>query len=176
MRPDIQIATMLKALADVVIPAIPEENRLAVEQARLIAGMLTLMQFQLPRQFRFDCDELQRLRTVTDDLIAMPTADRAIAEAIETLQSPSHRARDVLARCQGDPSEPYTVILALRSALCDLVDAAADSADHASRDRIEASIRAMSAQQLQRDRALMKLQSWEPDPAALPDIDTLLAS
>src|ERR1700756_539308 len=61
MRPAVQIKSMVKAMTDVVLPAIDPANKLAQEQARLVIGMLGLMAQQLPLQFRFDCDELARL-------------------------------------------------------------------------------------------------------------------
>ena len=61
MRPEIQIQSILKAMIDVVLPAVDPKNPLAQEQARLVMGMLTVMAGQLPRQYRFDCDELSRL-------------------------------------------------------------------------------------------------------------------
>lgn len=175
MRPDIQIATVIKAMTDVIMPAIAENNKLAAEQARLVVGMLSLMQFQLPRQFRFDRDELQRLTATTDKLSAVHTGDRNIAEAIEAANAPRQRASEILKHCQGDPSELHVAILEMRAALCALVDATAHSDDEPARARIEALVSSMSGEQLLRDRALMKLQSWEANPAALPDIDTLLA-
>ena len=61
MRPEVQIAAMIKAMKDVVIPAVAGTNKLAEEQAKLVVGMLSLMAYQLPLQFRFDRDELARL-------------------------------------------------------------------------------------------------------------------
>jgi hypothetical protein len=61
MRPALQIQSMIKAMMDVVLPAVDPSNKLALEQSRLVIGMLSLMAQQLPLQFRFDCDELSRL-------------------------------------------------------------------------------------------------------------------
>lgn len=175
MRPEVQIAAMMKALADVVIPALPPENKLAVEQANLVVGMLNLMKLQLPVQFRFDRDELQRLVETADSLNAVATSDAGTAAAIERIGEPRQRARGALERCQAGPDELYASILELRAALCELVDVCAGSADAAARERIETVLMSMSKAQLLRDRALMKPQRWEPDPAAVPDIETLLA-
>ena len=40
MRPDIQIQSMIKALTDVVLPAVDADNKLAHEQTRLVIGLL----------------------------------------------------------------------------------------------------------------------------------------
>jgi len=174
MRPEVQIAAMIKALTDVIIPAVPQENKLAMEQAGLVVGMLKLMQFQLPLQFRFDRDELQRLVEAGMQLQAQETKDGATAAAMAAVAGPAARATDVLERCKAGPDELYASILELRAVLCALVDASAGSEDVGSRERIEAILLAMSREQLLRDRAVMKPQCWEPDPAAVPDIETLI--
>lgn len=176
MRPEVQIAAMIKALTDVIIPAVPRENRLATEQAGLVVGMLNLMRFQLPLQFRFDRDELRRLVDAADDVDAEGSTDAGTAAAIERLGEPRRRAADVLECCQGEPAELYAAILEMRSALCALVDASAGSADIGGRERIEAILLSMSKAQLLRDRALVKLQRWEPDPDAVPEIGTLIGN
>lgn len=176
MRPEVQIAAMIKALTDVIIPAVPPENKLAVEQANLVVGMLKLMKVQLPVQFRFDRDELQRLVATVDSVNAVGTRDADTAAAIERIGEQRRRANDVLERCQAAPDELYASILALRAALCALIDVAAGSSDAVAREQIETALMAMSKEQLLRDRALMKPQRWEPDPAAVPDIEALLGS
>ncbi|EPZ16239.1 hypothetical protein M622_13505 [Thauera terpenica 58Eu] len=174
MRPEVQLAAMIKAMSDVIIPALPQGNMLAVEQANLVVGMLNLMQTQLPVQFRFDRDELQRLVEAAQQLKAVGTEDRVTAAGLEQVAVPCARATEVLERCKAGPDELYAAILQLRGALCALVDASATSADIGARECIESILLAMSKEQLLRDRALMKPQRWEPDPAAVPDIDTLV--
>lgn len=174
MRPEVQLAAMIKAMTDVVVPALPQTNKLALEQAQLVVGMLNLMQAQLPVQFRFDRDELRRLVETAERLHAVSTSDGGTAVAIEQVDGPRSRAADVLVRCQATPEELRVAILEMRAALCALVDASAASEDAGARGQIETMLLAMSKEQLLRDRALMKPQRWEPDPAAVPDIDTLI--
>ena len=68
MRPQIQLQAVIKALGDVVLPAIDPDNRLALEQGKLAIGLLTLLAQQLPVQFAFDCDELTRLIATSGEL------------------------------------------------------------------------------------------------------------
>ena len=68
MRPDPQIKSVIKAMNDVVLPAVDPQNKLAQEQVRLCMGLLGLMAKQLPLQFRFDCDELARLSAYSAEL------------------------------------------------------------------------------------------------------------
>ena len=95
LRPEIQITAIVKAMKDVVIPAVDADNKLATEQAQLIVGLLTLMAHQLPRLFHFDCDELQRLIACASQLEAIPGDDPATwAEAlVRHLDDPRYLAR-----------------------------------------------------------------------------------
>ncbi len=47
--------------------------------------------------------------------------------------------------------------------------------DVACRPKIQQAVLAMSKEQLLRDRSMMLMQGWEPDPKAIPPLDELLA-
>lgn len=174
LRSEIQIAAMIKAMKDVVIPAVDGDNRLAVEQAQLVVGMLSLMAHQLPLQFRFDRDELQRLLAYTQGLTELRSHDRALGEAVQQLAGSRAAGAAALERCIGDPAQLTSAIRELRQAAGALVTAAAESADEAAYRQVEAAMLELSKEQLLRDRALVLPQGWEPDPTAVPPIETLL--
>ena len=69
LRYEIALAAMMKSMTDVVIPAVDGKNDLAVQQANLVVGLLNLLAQQLPQQFRFDRDELQRLLVAREVLL-----------------------------------------------------------------------------------------------------------
>ena len=48
LRPSLQVKIVLKALTDVVLPAVDPNNKLAQEQARLCIGTLQIMASRLP--------------------------------------------------------------------------------------------------------------------------------
>jgi hypothetical protein len=173
MRPEVQIAAMIKAMKDVVIPAVAGTNKLAEEQAKLVVGMLNLMAHQLPLQFRFDRDELARLVDTCAAIKAVATSGAAASAARGALIERTAEARQVLEQCRRDPDELRRSVHALRAAICDTVDAFAQTGEAAQLE-VERIVLAMSAEQLLRDRSLVKPQGWEPDPAAVPDIGVLI--
>lgn len=176
LRTELQIASAIKALKDVIIPAIDPINKLAVEQAQLVVGMLALMSQQAPVQFRFDCDELARLIDAARQFDDVPASGaEGLQSAIGQLQASRSEAVDVLARCTVDPVQLTEQVRGLRQAMSDAVAAATASGPLAAQLQIERIVLAMSREQLLRDRSLMKLQGWEPEPEKLPDIGTLLA-
>lgn len=175
MRPEVQIQSMIKALTDVVLPAIDPNNKLAQEQSRLVVGMLGLMQRQLPLQFRFDCDELARLLELARELGVQAKGGAATVEAQAALALAVDASAGVLERAKVDPADVERAARALRVATGALISAVYRDGEPTSVKRVERATLASTKQQLLRDRALLVTQNWEPDPAAVPSITTLLA-
>jgi conjugal transfer/entry exclusion protein len=176
MRPEIQIKSVLKAMSDVVLPALDPSNQLAQEQARLCMGLLSLLSTQMPLQYRFDCDELRRLRAMGERLL--PLADPRVVEAstLQTLAQAIRTAADVLDRAKAEPAELVESVRSLRAITGALVQQACASGTGADTKALERVVLDSSAEQLLRDRAWLLPQGWEPDPASFPPIDTLIAS
>lgn len=169
MRPDIQIQSMIKAMTDTVLPALDPENKLAQEQARLILGMLALMRKQLPVQFHFDCDELERLVGLSQALRALD-----IEAMDEELLCDEAQAQNVLAGARSSPTDVLASVRHLRRAIGQRVTRLYMAADSGGRARLEDLVLSVSREQLLRDRSLLLPQGWEPEPDALPEIETLL--
>lgn len=55
-----------------------------------------------------------------------------------------------------------------------MISEAFRSADAPVQDRVQKTVLAMTSAQLLRERAWVMAQGWEPDPSAIPAIDTLL--
>lgn len=173
MRPDVQISSMIRALEDTVLPALPPGQGLAVEQGRLVVAMLKLMAFQLPLQFAFDRDELSRLLQCCDSLAETLAPWPAAASELDAAR---RAGGDLLARCQAGPEDLHQAVRQLNTTLARVIDAVAPQAAPATFERLQALILAQSREQLLRDRALMASQGWESGPTAPPDIAELLAS
>lgn len=174
LRQDLQLATMIKTMTDVIIPAIPGEHSLAIEQSRLIVGMLSLMTRQSDVQYSFDCDELQRLIRVADKLERICADQSTVRQALDQLFEKRAIGCDVLRQCGATPSELHRSVRGLRTAITQLT---ADVVASCSRDqqiRVETTkaVLEFSREQCLRDRALMQPQGWEKSP--LPLIDDLL--
>jgi len=176
LRSEVQLASMMKAMTDVVIPAIDAKNDLAIQQAHLIVGMLNLMAHQLPMQFRFDRDELQRLVKSAEGLSLLSSKDSAVSAAVEQLAASCDAAVNVLKHCVMDPAELVASVKTMREATSMLMVAASRSDDKAAFAAVEQAVLALSKEQLLRDRSLLLVQGWEPDPSAIPPIEKLLGS
>lgn len=175
LRPDIQIQSVLKAMNDVVLPALDPNNPLAQEQARLCMGMLALMAERLPLQYRFDCDELARLLALSSRLQQLAEAHRLAPEPMSTLVEKTRVAADVLDRARAEPSEVLGAIRALRAATGRLIQVASTEGRADEVGDLERLVLDASKEQLLRDRSWVVGQGWEIDPAAIPSIETLIA-
>lgn len=173
MRPDIQIQSAIKALTDVVLPALPPDHTLAREQGQLVIGLLQLMARQIPLQHRYDCDELARLLVFAEQLST--TAGRSAAATQPALSAQAASARDVAQRAGAtSPQALQQAIGELRAATGAVVTEVFAGDDTARQDAVQAVVLAYSAEQLLRERAWFLPQRWEPDPESVTDILSLL--
>jgi hypothetical protein len=175
-RPDLQIKSILKAMNDVVLPAVDPNNKLAQEQARLCMGLLGLMARQLPLQFRFDCDELARLTAFSAELqrIAGGAGGTHTRESVAALEQASAAASALLARAKVAPAEIEQAVRTLREGTGTVISSVFREGDDVVQDRVQKATLAMSREQLLRERAWVITQGWEPDPASVPPIEELL--
>lgn len=174
MRPQIQIASVIKALTDVVLPAVDPQNRLAQEQLHLSIGMLRLMAQQLPVQYRFDLDELKRLLAFARDLQSLALGGAGTRAAVAELRQLAATTQASLDAGLPAPEQVEQWVRALRAAAGALVTQVYVDGEPSCRNKVRDAVLAMSKDQLLRDRSMLLAQGWEPDPAAVPAITTLL--
>lgn len=171
LRSDIQLRSIIKALSEVVRPAIDPSNGPASEQLHIAVALLTLMEQRLPLQFAFDCDELRRLETFGRHLHAL--AEGRTGPALGEVDNAADAGSDVLARAKADPGEVLAAVRRLRSA-CGAATTALRQVEGVDQGGLRDCVLAYSEAQLLRDRSWLKSQGWESDPTALPDIETLI--
>lgn len=174
LRIEIQLKTMMKAMEDVILPAIESSNQLALEQGQLVKAMMGLMAQQLPLQFDFDRDELQRLIDTAEKIqgVCLRAQDPPVISG--ELYSQAKQASMILSRCTVNPTSIEERIRVLRRLIGEAVQEIQSVSDNELREKVEDAVIAMSREQLLRDRALMIKQGWEADPEALPAIEALL--
>ena len=176
MRPEVQLKSVIKALTDVVLPAVAPDNTLAQEQGKLAIGLLTLLSQQLPVQYAFDRDELDRLLAYCERLHAQISGGERTTRALETLDAARAAAAVSLAGARTSPKALQQAVRDLREKAGALITSAYGDGTEASRAAARTLTLEMSQAQLLRDRAMLLLQGWEPDPDAIPALDELIAT
>ncbi len=173
LRADVALASAVKSLTDVVLPAVDPDNAPALEQLQVVIGLLSLLAARLPLEFDYDRDELERLCAFGEALV-QATASAAPAETA-TLAGVNARASAVLDRARATPRELLDAIRDVRVATASVVGAAYVASAPATRGRLARLVRDHARAQLERERAWVKPQGWEADPSLIPEIETLLA-
>ncbi len=151
---DVQLAAVAKALADNVMPAVDPANPMAVEQLHLALATLAIVRQRLP------------------DLHAYLRRDLSEAVALARQIGAEVGAGDaVLASPESSPQRIEAEVRTLKEAIAARIDAARGTPDE---DGVAAAVLASA------DRAILRWRAWsigmgfEPDPAAIPPLDTLL--
>lgn len=173
LRPEFQLKTAIRALTDVVLPAIDPANKLAQEQARLSIGMLSLALQRLPMVFRYDLDELSRSLDLAASLSDLAPTRPAAQEAARSLASSIERGKEVRARARAEPGELQTSNLELREKIGALVTALSRDMPTSELKPVSVLVLRHAKEQLLRERAWLAPQGWEP-AGTLPDIESLL--
>lgn len=172
LRPDISIHAMIKSLTDAVLPAVDPNNKLALEQLQLTIGLLSMMEQRMPLEFKFDCDELDRLLGFAAELKRHARGGEALADLVAS----ETQGADVRRRAQASPAEVVAANRALRAASGAVAASAYRDGTPEQRAAIMKTVLSMSGQQLLRDRAWVMPQGWEAQPELVPPIADLLAT
>ncbi len=176
LRPAFQIPALIKALTDVVIPAVDPANKLAQEQAQLIVGTLHLMAQRLPLQYRYDRHELDSFIALADELASHGAAIAEAAAALSALADGAAGGRALLARAGVEPPQLEAANRRLREQIGAVVSAAATAADSPALQALNRAVLVHSKDLLLRERSWLAIQGWEgKEPAHLPSVETLIA-
>lgn len=81
---DLRIATLVKAIQQVILPALPASERLAQEQARLIVGHLGMIADQWKHALPFELRSLENMRALAEELapLVAPAQSTALTTAL----------------------------------------------------------------------------------------------
>jgi len=174
VRPDIQLKVVLKALTDVILPAVDPDNKLAQEQTRLAIGTLQLVAKRLPIAYRYDRDELNRYVGLSRDLLSQ--LDRKAGGAsLATLDHLVQRGADIVDRARAEPAEMEQAIMDLRASVGALVETVSASGNAEAKATVKRLVLAAAKTELERERALVVDMNWETDPRThAPPIESQL--
>ncbi len=163
----------IKALDEVVAPALDKSNPLAVEQLRLVSRFLGFVRARIDVQAERDRFELRHQLALARELAALQTP--GVAEAAAVLAQAIAQAEPLLQRDSCSQHELRAGIDALTAAIAVLVRSVA-VADEARRRPIERAIVIASRALLDVQRAWFLPIGFEPDPDRVPPLAQALAA
>ncbi|MDX9789127.1 MAG: hypothetical protein RBT11_20295 [Desulfobacterales bacterium] len=174
IRPAIQLQGIMKTMKDNVLPAIDPNNKVAIEQTNLILGTLSLMLQRIDLEYRYDCDELQRLLGFSNVLIQQTKGGLESRSAIAELEIVTAQCEDVLDRARVEPKELLKAVRSLRAKVSEVIMAIFLDGEAESKKAIREGVLAHAKEQLLRERSWFIQQGWEPDSEKVPAIESLL--
>ena len=174
IRPRLQLQTTLTAMRDVIVPAIDPANKVALEQAQLVIGMLVLLEKTLPLAYRYDRDELRRTLQLATTLQQSLADVEGEHSTLCELASSSAAAADVLDRAKADPFELEAAVGDLRAKIGALITEVYPRTHGSLQATVSGAVLASAKEQLIRERAWVVCQGWESDPSSLASIETVI--
>lgn len=176
LRPEIQLQSMIKAMTEVVMPAVDPDNDLAREQAQLVVGMLHLMAVRLPWQFHFDVDALARALQLSSDICQDAVGGPKTRAAVAALNDAATQGNAVLAGAKSSPEDLEQMLLKLRSETACALEALHSDGEQESRKAIGRIVLTATQDQIERERAWFSPQGWDTEAEAPAPLETLLGS
>ena len=173
MTPDIgmRLGTIARALQQVVIPALPADQVLAIEQATLCLGHLGIIAEQLRYVGQYDATCLADMTGLAEQLIEASAGGPRTHAATEVL-------RDLIAGAGTSPAGVAATAKDQRNALAAAIDALIWASGLDAEPDFAATSHALvlehGTKQAFRDRAWFRSSGLDPDRATLPSIPELL--
>ena len=168
---DNALRASIKALNEVVLPALDPSDPLATEQLRLVAGFLKFLGARLPYGHDRNRFELEHYLALGERLAA--DARPASAEVSQRLDQAIDGARILLQGQRVSVADMRSATAALSAPISGLVRVVAH-ADSALRQRIEQTVLAGSKPWVDMQRAWFVVQGFELHPDELPSLDEAL--
>ena len=168
MMPSIELrfGTMVRALTEVILPALPPENALAREQAQLLIAHLDLIAAQWPHADAYEARSLAEMAALAEQLATGADGGSATRNAAEELRLCVH---DGASQAAGERRA------AIAAAIDKLVNACGRDGSAAFRADLSNAILEYTANQAWRDRVMFAGSGMDPDRAEFISIDELLA-
>lgn len=159
-----QLQVVLRALNEVVNPALAEADKHVVEQLQLSIATLSFIKTRLPEARRFYRMDLLSHITLAEDAVAAAGAD--VAHQCGAIEESIVAGRAELARPEADIEDYQGITRRLREQITDL---ATGTDDAQCRDHLDAMVLDRSDAMLLQNRLWVAPFGFEPDIGALPE-------
>lgn len=173
MVPDtcLRLKTVLKALDDIIAPALPKDAGFALDQLGLIRKSLQLAIDQIPYEYAFMVQDARDHLALADRLSACMAPNDAMRVRIAAT---SAEVRSRLPAKQPDPPSLERSLRALKQDLEDTVDKLCQDRQGEDLRAVEMIVLDHSAARITMERAWTIATGFEADPSVIPPIAELL--
>lgn len=160
---DFRIRTMIKAMTDVVIPALDPDNRAAHEQANLVAASLDMLIEQIDYAHWFETADITLMVEMASELCTLFPDDNASISADRAAQ----HAKLLAKRNDVTLSELRESACALRDEICALIEAIGKAQDIERLNKAQAALLVLGKVQIDRERAFVAKTRFDTSPETL---------
>ncbi len=169
-----RLRSMMRAMQDVVLPALDAENAIAQEQGKLVLGSLALLLDQVDYAHTFEVIEARDQCTLLTTIVAMTQATPPTAAASSSAQAVLAQARPRIEIATTSVPELQQINCDLRDALTALIDDIERADGRELAQAVALCVLDFSATQLTRERSWVAGTGFDP-PGTVPDIPTALS-
>ena len=166
------LRSAIRAMQEVVLPAVDRQHPLALEQATLVTRILQLLEQRLPWLGARSRFELAAHAALAGELAG--DADAVSPAIAGALGAAATAATALLADSAATPPQQQACAREIGGLVATLVEVASATAEAERRQRIERKVLEHTAAILDMQRAWFLPQGWEPDPGAVPPLERLL--
>ncbi len=178
MVPDTEtrLKAMLRSVEEVIAPALPATERLALDQATILVENIKMLIAHHDKQFHYDMAELRDYSRLAGELLALLHREGMQCREAAGIQAALERGKPALDMQLPSPAALASQVLDLKSAVESLLEEIHEQAQPATKNAVGTIVLEHSERQLLRERAWFLKAGFDLDPDAVPPLDTLLAA
>lgn len=170
---EIRIQNLIKAMQQVVLPAVSADNKLAQEQAQLVISHLQMLGLHWDKAHQFERSSFEAMRQLAEKLCKFSVGG---ARTTIVAQALSRAIEDSMAMPASTAPQIAKAITVLGTAVDSLILAISEDADSQSRRLTQALILDYAKLQARRERTWFASNALDPDHGELSTIEAMLES
>jgi hypothetical protein len=178
MVPDfaLRIQSMIRSLREVILPALPNEQMLAIDQANILVGYLRIMAEQHDRVFEYLLVELSEYAELVNALTMDVQGGESSEAAVAAARSALAKAAPVLQTSIPRQAELAALVKSLKVCVDQLQQSVRRHGTAASRAASTKRVMEQAERQIMRERVWFRASGFELDAGGLPSIEQVLGA
>ena len=176
MVPDfaLRIHAMIRSLREVILPALPKDEMLAIDQANILVGYLGIMAEQHDRVFEYLLVELSEYAELLSALVEDAHGAQSIEDAAAKARAALGMAAPILQMSIPRQGELSALVRSLKESVDELLHAARQDGTPGYRQSSAQRVMQQAERQILRERAWFRASGFELEAGQLPSIDDVL--
>jgi DNA-binding response OmpR family regulator len=174
MVPDfaLRIQAMIRSLREVILPALPGGQMLAIDQTNILIGYLRIMALQHDKVFDYLLAELAEYTELVEAMVK--DSGDGQDDVVRAARTAVAQAKPILRMSIPPQSELADRVRALKTSADDLLCSARQSGLAARSQALANRVMEQAGKQILRERAWFRASGFELDADKLPSIDEVL--